>query len=51
MNKQNLVEAVAKELGTSKAGGERAVNAVLCGISKGLIKDVARRLQTLRKNK
>jgi DNA-binding protein HU-beta len=39
MNKQNLVEAVAKELGTSKAGGERAVNAVLCGISKGVKKD------------
>ncbi|MCP4272766.1 MAG: HU family DNA-binding protein [Gammaproteobacteria bacterium] len=39
MNKQELVEAVAKELGTSKAGGERAVNAVLCGISKGVKKD------------
>ena len=39
MNKQNLVEAVAKELGTSKAGGERAVNAVLCSISKGVKKD------------
>ena len=32
MNKQELVEAVAKELGTSKAGGERAVSAVLCGV-------------------
>ncbi len=39
MNKQSLVEAVAKELGTSKAQGERAVNAVLSGISKGLRKD------------
>jgi|TARA_B100002003_G_scaffold158435_1_gene147057 DNA-binding protein HU-beta len=39
MNKQDLVEAVAKELGTSKAGGERAVNAVLCGIGKGVKKD------------
>ncbi len=35
MNKQELVEAVAKELGTSKAGGERAVSAVLCGIATG----------------
>ncbi len=39
MNKQELVEAVAKELGTSKAGGERAVSAVLCGIAKGVKKD------------
>ncbi len=39
MNKQCLAEAVAKELGTSKAQGERAVNAVLGGISKGLKKD------------
>ncbi|HJO55223.1 MAG TPA: HU family DNA-binding protein [Candidatus Scalindua sp.] len=39
MNKQELVEAVAKELGTSKAGGERAVSAVLCGITKGVKKD------------
>jgi DNA-binding protein HU-beta len=39
MNKQELVEAVSKELGTSKAGGERAVNAVLCGITKGVKKD------------
>ncbi len=39
MNKQDLVGAVVKELGTSKAGGERAVNAVLCGISKGVKKD------------
>jgi len=39
MNKQNLVEAVAKELDTSKAQAGRAVNAVLSGISKGLRKD------------
>lgn len=39
MNKQSLVEAVAKELDTSKAQGERAVNAVLSGISKGMRKD------------
>ncbi len=39
MNKQALVEAVAKELGTSKAGGERAVSAVLNGITKGVKKD------------
>jgi len=39
MNKQNLVEAVAKELDTSKAQAGRAVNAVLSGISKGLKKD------------
>jgi DNA-binding protein HU-beta len=39
MNKQDLVEAVAKELDTSKAQGERVVNAVLSGISKGVKKD------------
>lgn len=39
MNKQGLVEAVAKELGTSKAEGERVVKAVLCGISTGVKKD------------
>ena len=39
MNKQELVEAVSKELETSKAGGERAVSAVLCGITKGVKKD------------
>ncbi|MFQ5712689.1 MAG: HU family DNA-binding protein [Candidatus Scalinduaceae bacterium] len=39
MNKQDLVGAVAKELDTSKAQGERAVNAVLGGISKGIRKD------------
>jgi DNA-binding protein HU-beta len=39
MNKQELVEAVSKELGTSKAGGERAVSAVLSAITKGVKKD------------
>ena len=39
MNKQDLVEAVAKGLDTSKAQGERAVNAVLSGIRKGAKKD------------
>ncbi len=39
MNKQDLVEAVAKELDTSKTQAGRAVNAVLSGISKGLRKD------------
>ena len=39
MNKQDLVDAVAQKLGTSKAGGERAVKAVLCGISEGVKKD------------
>ncbi|MFQ5962711.1 MAG: HU family DNA-binding protein [Candidatus Scalinduaceae bacterium] len=39
MNKQSLIEAVAKDLGTSKAQGERTVNAVLNGISMGLKKD------------
>ncbi len=39
MNKQCLAEAVAKELGTSKAQGERVINAVLGNISKGLKKD------------
>lgn len=39
MNKQCLIEAVAKELDTSKAQGERAVDAVLSGIRSGLKKD------------
>lgn len=39
MNKQELIETVAKELGTSKAMGEKAVSAVLDGISKGVKKD------------
>jgi DNA-binding protein HU-beta len=39
MNKGDLVEAVAKELKDSKAASERAVNAVLGSIKKGLKKD------------
>lgn len=39
MNKQTLIESVTKELNTSKAQGERAVNAVLDSITKGLKKD------------
>lgn len=41
MNKAELVEAVQKSLGndTSKAAAERAVGAVLDGITKGLKKD------------
>jgi len=39
MNKGDLVEAVAKELSDSKAASERAVNAVLGSIKKGLKKD------------
>lgn len=40
MNKSELVEAVQKSLGSeSKAAAERAVAAVLEGITKGLKKD------------
>ncbi len=39
MNKRDLIESVSKELGFSKADGERAVNAVLGNISKGVKKD------------
>ena len=39
MNKQTLIESVAKELEISKAEGERAINAVLNSISQGLKKD------------
>lgn len=39
MNKQTLIESVTKELNISKAQGERAVNAVLDSITKGLKKD------------
>jgi DNA-binding protein HU-beta len=39
MNKGDLVEAVAKDLSESKAAAERAVNAVLGNIKKGLKKD------------
>lgn len=39
MNKQTLIESVAKELCISNAQGDKAINAVLNGISKGLKKD------------
>lgn len=39
MNKAELVETVAQSLDESKAGAERAVNAVLDGIRKGTKKD------------
>jgi nucleoid DNA-binding protein len=41
MNKADLVEEVQKQLGTecSKAHAERAVNALISSISKGLKKD------------
>ena len=38
MNRAQLTELVAKELGESKAGADRAVAAVLGGIQKGLKK-------------
>ncbi len=39
MNKKTLVEAVAKELGTTNAAAERAVTAFINGITHGLKKD------------
>ena len=39
MNKGELIEAVAKDLKTSKAQAEAAIGAVLGCISKGLKKD------------
>jgi len=39
MNKADLVEVVAKNMKSSKAAAERAVNAVLAGIGKGLKND------------
>jgi len=43
VNKAELIESVARQLGkdTSKAEGERAVNAVIDSIRKGLKKDKA----------
>lgn len=42
MNKQELIQEVAGELdGITKAGAEKAVNAVLSGLTKGLKKDKA----------
>ena len=38
MNRAMLTELVAKELGESKAGADRAIAAVLGGIQKGLKK-------------
>lgn len=38
MNKAELVTAVQKSLGTSKADAERAVNAVIDGIKAGIKK-------------
>jgi len=39
MNKAELVEAVAADTGFTKADAERALEAVLKGITKGLKKD------------
>ena len=39
MNKGDLVQLVAKETASSKAAAEKAVNAVLGGIRKGLKKE------------
>ncbi len=39
MNKADLIEMVSSEIGESKAGAERAVNAVLSSIQKGVKKD------------
>lgn len=44
MNKQELVEIVAKECEVSKACGEAAVNAVLSGIKAGVKKSKEVRL-------
>ena len=41
MNKADLIEMVAGELDESKAGAERAVNAVFNSIQKGVKKDKA----------
>ena len=39
MNKADLIEAVAKELGESKAAAERSVNAFINCVQKGVKKD------------
>ena len=39
MNKADLIEMVSSEIDESKAGAERAVNAVLSCIQKGVKKD------------
>lgn len=38
MNKSELIESIAKDLGSSKADAGRALEAVLSGISKGVKK-------------
>lgn len=44
MNKQELIELVAKACSVSKACGERAVNAVLDGVKSGVKKSKEVRL-------
>ncbi len=39
MNKQDLIDNVAKDLGTSAKQAEKAINAVINNIQKGLKKD------------
>ena len=39
MNKADLVEMVAKDLGESKAAAERAISSVLSCVQKGVKKD------------
>ncbi|MCF7862024.1 HU family DNA-binding protein [Candidatus Woesearchaeota archaeon] len=39
MNKSELVEHVAKQTGMTKADSEKALNAVLSGVMKGVKKD------------
>lgn len=39
MNKQDLIDNVAKDLGTSAKQAEKAINAVINSIQKGLKKD------------
>ena len=41
MNKGQLIEAVASELGESKAGAARAVDAVISSITNGIKRDDA----------
>lgn len=48
MNKQELIEIVAKECEISKACGEKAVNAVLDGIKNGLKKSKGKEIEAVR---
>ncbi len=41
MNKAQLIKAVAEELGGSKAAANRAINAVVCSIARGIQQDNA----------